>query len=72
MATCTNCNDQGWVCENHRDVPWDDGNATCCAKAGSKWGCGAGAPCRKCNASEGPDDPPRMPPGFVEHPATTH
>ena len=45
---CEICNDEGWVCENHREIAWDSGNATCCKQAGKKFDCGAGAPC-KCN-----------------------
>jgi hypothetical protein len=49
---CAVCNDEGWVCENHADKPW---NASGCE-------CGAGMPCRECNPSDR-DTPPRMPPG---------
>jgi hypothetical protein len=42
---CKYCRGQGWVCENHQDVPWDDGDQSCCG--------GAGMPCR-CNT----DSPP--------------
>lgn len=62
MPTCSNCNGQGWVCENHPNVPWDDGDATCCAAEGAKWNCGAGAPCPKCNPADA-DTPPRLPDG---------
>lgn len=37
---CTNCKDEGWVCENHPDHPWNEGDPSCCG--------GAGAPCA-CN-----------------------
>ena len=40
---CQNCNGQGWVCENHINVPWDWGEAECCDGE-----CGAGSPC-PCN-----------------------
>jgi hypothetical protein len=42
-ATCRNCADQGWVCENHRDTPWAGltDEPECCG--------GAGAPCPVCN-----------------------
>ncbi len=33
---CANCDGDGWVCENHPEVPWRDGDG-CCG--------GAGAPC---------------------------
>ena len=36
---CANCDGEGWVCENHPEVPWLDGDG-CCG--------GAGAPC-SCN-----------------------
>jgi hypothetical protein len=45
---CPNCNGEMWVCEHHRNVAWQGGNATCCKEAGEKFDCGAGAPC-KCN-----------------------
>ena len=51
---CARCDDTGWVCETHDDRPWRD--------------CDCGAPrmpCPDCNASAGPHDPPRMPPGFT-------
>jgi hypothetical protein len=47
---CTVCEDTGWVCENHADVPWD---GTCGA---------AGMPCPKCNPSD-LEHPPRPPAG---------
>jgi hypothetical protein len=53
-VSCTNCADEGWVCENHPDKTWN--------KEGCE--CGAGAPCPVCNPSEGEHDPPRMQPGF--------
>jgi hypothetical protein len=62
MPKCTNCNDEGWVCENHRNVPWKDGTATCCSDEGKEYGCGAGAPCRLCNPCDD-KTPPRMPHG---------
>lgn len=42
--SCANCDNQGWVCENHPEVPWNDGEG-CCG--------GAGMPC-KCNTSNPP------------------
>jgi hypothetical protein len=43
VSKCHTCAGTGWVCENHRDLPWQDilGVETC--------GCGAGAPCGSCN-----------------------
>ncbi len=38
-AACTNCNGEGWVCENHLTKPWG-GGFDCCG--------GAGAPCPCC------------------------
>ena len=64
MADCSHCNDEGWVCENHPDVPWEGGSATCCAKEGKPWNCGAGTPCRACNPSD-EFNPPREPYGFT-------
>jgi hypothetical protein len=52
---CTLCDDGGWVCENHPEVPWEGPRACPCG--------GAGAPCPRCNAPAG-DDPPRLPDGF--------
>ena len=54
---CTRCDDNGWVCEDHQDRPWE-GERAC--------GCGAaGAPCPDCNALAGPDQPPRPPKGMI-------
>jgi len=41
---CANCDGEGWVCEDHPEVPWGDGHQ-CCG--------GAGMPC-KCNDAEPP------------------
>lgn len=40
---CINCDDTGWVCENHGDKPWggESGRTDNCD-------CGAGAPCEVC------------------------
>ena len=46
---CGNCNDEGWVCENHMNVPWGEGDG-CCG--------GAGSPCPNCNPCDR-DHPPR-------------
>lgn len=35
MSNCDICNGEGWVCENHRDVAWQGGDAPCCGGAGS-------------------------------------
>jgi hypothetical protein len=42
---CALCDGAGWVCENHQDRPWapESERFDAC-------GCGAGAPCPKCNA----------------------
>lgn len=37
---CKNCDSLGWVCENHPDVSWGEGDE-CCG--------GAGMPCSECN-----------------------
>jgi hypothetical protein len=52
---CTRCEDLGWVCENHLDKPWREGEGGCT--------CGAGAPCPACNVANA-DNPPRDPSGF--------
>lgn len=64
-VNCGVCQDELWVCERHPDRAWNEKLVGGCE-------CGAGSPCKACNASDGPDDPPRMPPGFQEHPTTTH
>ncbi len=53
---CDNCAGELWVCEEHTDTPWGDGDG-CCG--------GAGAPCPECNAC-GPGQWPAMPPGTTE------
>jgi hypothetical protein len=53
MEKCKNCDDGGWVCENHPDKPWRDGEG-CCG--------GAGMPCPVCNDAKPPQFP-RMPEG---------
>jgi hypothetical protein len=45
-ASCPVCEGCGWVCEDHRDRPWEGRNA--CSCRGS-----AGAPCPVCNRAEG-------------------
>lgn len=43
--SCKTCQGEGWVCENHPKVKWNDGDPECCG--------GAGMPC-KCNKSDPP------------------
>jgi hypothetical protein len=54
-TTCANCDDRGWVCENHQDRPWDDPRACTCG--------GAGAPCPACSVTD-EGKVPRMPKAF--------
>ena len=51
---CTVCEDFGWVCEDHRDMPWDRVHARYCSAAGM--------PCPNCNPSD-LVHPPRLPAG---------
>lgn len=39
--SCPVCKGEGWVCENHPNEPWNEGDPECCG--------GAGAPC-ECNS----------------------
>jgi hypothetical protein len=39
--TCERCSGDFWVCENHPDRPWRDGDGCSCG--------GAGEPCPDCN-----------------------
>ena len=55
---CNRCEDCGWVCENHPDMPWEGKHACPCGAAG--------APCPVCNAVEG--EQPRLPAGYVIDP----
>jgi len=48
MMICNNCNNSGWVCEEHPNKPWEQGKVTCCS--------GAGMPCEWCNNEEEPRD----------------
>jgi hypothetical protein len=50
LMACARCEDEGWVCEAHPEVPWPHGDRA-----------GPGTPCPDCNAT----NPPRPPPGFV-------
>jgi hypothetical protein len=46
---CDVCGSTGWVCEDHRDRPWDGTDHDC--------GCGgAGAPCPACNQHSRPNE----------------
>lgn len=47
MERCDYCDDTGWVCENHGDLPWDGVSSRFDACACG----GAGAPCSRCNQS---------------------
>src|ERR1700743_1798449 len=49
LMKCTVCEDVGWVCEDHRDMPWDRLHPRCSS---------AGMPCPNCNLSD-----PRPPAG---------
>lgn len=50
---CLNCDDTGWVCENHPSRParGDSTRADACD-------CGAAKPCLFCNPAGGFDEPP--------------
>lgn len=50
---CLHCDNCHWVCENHRDRPWEGPRACGCG--------GAGAPCPVCNHGTEPE----MPDDFV-------
>ena len=52
MSVCPICKGEGWVCEQHRFVPWKGGTMECCD--------GPAVPC-DCNPRG------RMPPGFKVH-----
>ena len=54
--TCELCDGEGWLCENHNNMPWREE----AEKRGCQ--CGAGVPCRLCNPCD-ENNPPRMPPG---------
>ena len=49
-ATCRQCGDTGWVCENHPNRPWGGASDQRDACA-----CGAGAPCALCNTEDSPE-----------------
>jgi hypothetical protein len=52
---CTQCEDCGWVCEEHPGRPWGDSPFAC--------DCGAaGMPCPRCNAPAA-GEAPRLPEG---------
>lgn len=46
---CPTCKGTEWVCENHRDKPWDETIEGGCI-------CGAGAPCGTCGGIVGRKD----------------
>jgi len=46
--TCTNCEDEWWVCENHPDKAWAD-DLQHDHEPEKVCNCGAGAPCKTCN-----------------------
>lgn len=46
---CPGCGGERWVCEDHPDRPWGEGEG-CCG--------GAGAPCPVCNTGLVPEYPP--------------
>jgi len=46
---CATCDGTGWVCENHREQPWDGES-----NAANACGCGAGAPCAVCTPARAP------------------
>jgi hypothetical protein len=57
---CERCDGALWVCEAHSDLPSDI--------RASPRACQCGAPgmrCPDCNASAGPHEPPKLPPGFM-------
>lgn len=54
---CPYCKGEGWVCENHRKRPWNEGVSGGCE-------CGAGAPCKLCNQGTR-NVAPEMPPGYT-------
>lgn len=39
MSDCAICKGEGWVCENHPEIPWNGGNQECCGGAGSPCAC---------------------------------
>jgi hypothetical protein len=51
---CKVCDDTGWVCENHRNLPWKG-----FSNRQDACDCGAGAPCEWCNPCDA-DNPPDM------------
>jgi hypothetical protein len=56
VVICARCCNTGWVCEAHDNRTWDGPHECGCG--------GAGMPCPSCNVSN-PDNPPRLPAGFV-------
>lgn len=66
MVGCVKCDNTGWVCENHGELPWDGisvrFDACHCG--------GAGAPC-KCNPCDR-SHPPEFGPQVTEIPFSTN
>src|SRR5262245_2537505 len=57
---CERCDDSYWVCEAHSHLPSD------LATSPRACQCGALAmPCPDCNPFGGPDERPKLPPGFM-------
>lgn len=48
MTSCKLCDNTMWVCENHRNLPWDGES-----RRNDACGCGAGAPCPDCFTEAG-------------------
>lgn len=38
IKICANCDNEQWVCEDHPEVPWGNGNG-CCGGAGMPCSC---------------------------------
>lgn len=58
LIKCENCQGLRWVCENHKDQPWDELLSGGCE-------CGAGEPCNICNYSPTREHTPAQMPGFI-------
>jgi hypothetical protein len=52
VPDCANCQDVGWVCEEHPDRPWSQKIANGCQ-------CGARLPCPDCNPAANAATPPK-------------
>lgn len=44
IEACANCDGEGWVCENHPEVPWIGGLQECCGGAGMPCSCNKASP----------------------------